>query len=366
MPGATQFLLRHRAASLALLLSAAIHAAMFVSVPKEIARAEEATAASYTATLDPLAPSVTLPAPAPPPGAAPGPRPAASRPARPRIAPPAPQIPDALAPLESTQLAALPEDPPPPPEPAREETAQPAPEKVALAQPAVPVPALQPMPFPAQSFPASVSIEYQLTSAFADGRATYRWEREGETYRITGEAAAEGFFTLFLEGRILQESRGTVTPSGLRPLAFSERKPGGPVEGLEFDWTARQVTFDRNGEKKTSALADNTVDWLSMIFQLAHAPPKGESFDLQVFTQRRMYRFHLKVLGVEEIEIPLGRVRALHLNHTDAANPKEVVDVWLGVEQHYLPVKLRFPAARNRLVVEQVATRLTMSEVPPR
>ncbi len=79
-----------------------------------------------------------------------------------------------------------------------------------------------------------------------------------------------------------------------------------------------------------------------------------------------MYRFHLRVLGVEEIEIPLGRVRALHLNHTDPANPKEIVDVWLGVDQHYLPVKLRFPAARNRLVVEQVATRLSMSEVPAR
>ena len=181
-------------------------------------------------------------------------------------------------------------------------------------------------------------------------------------FRLAFGAAAEGFFTLFLEGRIIQESRGTITATGLRPSSFSERKPGGPAEGLEFDWPAGQVTFDRNGERKTSALADNTVDWLSMIFQLAHAPPKGDSFPLQVFTQRRMYRFQLKVVGVEDIEIPLGRVRALHLNHTDPANPKEVVDVWLGVDQHYLPVKLRFPAAKNRLVVEQVATRLTMSE----
>jgi hypothetical protein len=34
------------------------------------------------------------------------------------------------------------------------------------------------------------------------------------------------------------------------------------------------------------------------------------------------------------------------------------VDVWLGVDQHYLPVKMRYPVARNRLVVEQVATRV--------
>jgi len=358
------FLHRYRATLLAVMVSAALHAAMFVSLPQQLSPEGETTGPAYTATLDPAAPTVVdAPAATPRPARVRSPHP------RSRIAPvsrPVAEIPDAIAALEPTRLeplAAAPEvlpapDPMPPPEP--------VPEKIALAQPVAPLAAPQPDPFPGQQFPASVSIDYQLTSAFADGRASYRWEREGDTYRISAEAAAEGFFTLFLEGRIVQESRGTVTSKGLRPLAFSERKPGGPVEGLEFDWPAGQVTFDRNGERKTSALADNTVDWLSMIFQLAHVPPKGESFDLQVFTQRRMYRFHLKVLGVEEIEIPLGRVRALHLNHTDAANPKEVVDVWLGVDQHYLPVKLRFPAARNRLVVEQVATRLTMSEAPPR
>lgn len=76
---------------------------------------------------------------------------------------------------------------------------------------------------------------------------------------------------------------------------------------------------------------------------------------MRVFTQRKLYQFKLKVLGVEDIEIPLGRVKALHLRHTDPKD-NEVVDVWLGVDQHYLPVKLRYPVARNRLVVEQSAT----------
>ena len=40
-----------------------------------------------------------------------------------------------------------------------------------------------------------------------------------------------------------------MTASGLRPERFSENKPGGPTEGLEFDWGGGQVTFDRNGEK---------------------------------------------------------------------------------------------------------------------
>jgi hypothetical protein len=149
-----------------------------------------------------------------------------------------------------------------------------------------------------------------------------------------------------------------VTGAGLRPERFTERRPNAPEEGLAFDWDGGKVTFERKGESKTSELTANTVDWLSMIFQLAHVPPSAESHEMQVYTQRRMYRFKLKVLGVEEIEIPLGRVRALHLRHEDPER-KENVDVWLGVDQHYLPVKLRYPVARNRLVVDQVATRVT-------
>ncbi len=92
-----------------------------------------------------------------------------------------------------------------------------------------------------------------------------------------------------------------------------------------------------------------------MIFQLAHAPPKGDTYDMRVFTQRRFYEFHLIVMGEEEIEIPLGKVRAQHLRHVDPED-HQAVDVWLGIDQHYLPVKLRYPVARNRLMVEQSAT----------
>ena len=33
--------------------------------------------------------------------------------------------------------------------------------------------------------------------------------------------------------------------------------------------------------------------------------------------------------------------------------------MWLGVDHHYLPVKLRYPVARNRFMVDQVATSIT-------
>ena len=346
-------------------ISALVHAVVLVGIPKRIPAIDEPAAAVYSATLEAavVPAAVVEPAPVAKPTPPPRPRRAPRKPAP----PPTPQMPSAQLVAEGppaepevvpgppavvAQAEPQPESPPP-------EPPAPEPEVVALAQPATPIPALEPPKFPVEALPARVSVSYRITSAFADGRATYEWEREGDNYRITGEAEAEGFFTLFLEGQLRQESRGTVTAGGLRPERFSENRPNHPPEGLEFDWEGSKVTFNRGGNRNTTPLKVNTVDWLSMIFQLAHVPPSAETLEMQVFTQRKMYQFRLQVLGIEEIEIPLGRVRALHLRHDDPGDNREAIDVWLGVEQHYLPVKLRFPVARNRLMVEQVATSVT-------
>jgi hypothetical protein len=341
---------RYRIVLLALLASAVLHAAVMIGVPQRMELADSQADAQYSATLEaPESPPVATPAPE-----APAPRPAPRR-STPRAKPrPLHEIAtieplEPVAPLASADVPAI--------EAMEEPRFAPEPEVVALAAPAAEA-AREPEPFPVDAIPADLAIDYRLTSAFAEGRAEYRWKRDGDSYRITGSAEAEGFFALFLEGQIVQESRGTITAGGLRPESFSEHKPGSPAEGLEFDWRAKTVVFDRNGSRKTSALEDNTVDWLSMIFQLAHRPPQGDSVAMKVFTQRKMYAFKLQVLGTETLEIPLGRVRALHLRHVDPDDNSEV-DVWLGVDQYYMPVKMRYPVAKNRLTVEQVATRLS-------
>ena len=336
---------RHRVLAAALALSLAAHAAIFAGIPGRLASGDTHDVASYSATLD-LAPA---PAAVLQPLAELAPLPRLRRLVRHAPLPPLAEAP-ALA-----QASAAPEpviDVPPELPPLEE------PQLLAMASPAAPLEDA-PAEFPVAALPANVSISYQITSAFADGRAVYSWEREGDSYRISADAEAEGLFTLFLEGQIHQESRGTVSALGLRPDSFVETRPNSAREGVEFDWRARQVKLFRGDNSKTSELRDNTVDWLSMIFQLAHVPPGGDSTDLQVFTQRKLYRFRLEVLGVEQIEIPIGSVRALHLRHTDPKDSREVVDVWLGLEQHNLPVKLRFPVARNRLIVEQVATEVS-------
>ena len=340
---------RYRFLAAAIAASAGLHAAVMVNIPARGDPIAEPDGPEYSATLDPAAQAVDA---APAPVVKPAPRPRVRRVA-PVIAP------ELLNPLGEEVIAEAPlATPLPEPQLVAPETAKP--EVVAMAQPAVPVKALEAPRFKSDALPNELSITYQLTSAMADGRAVYNWSRDGDEYRITGEAEAVGFFTLFLEGRVLQETRGKITPQGLRPERFTERKPSMATEGLEFDWDGGKVTFDRNNEKKTDALGGNIVDWLSMLFQTAaNPPPSSGEYSLDVLTQRKLYRFKLKVLGEEEIDIPLGKVRTLHLRHIDAKDETEVVDVWLGLEQSYLPVKLRYPVAKNRLMVDQVATRVS-------
>jgi hypothetical protein len=193
---------------------------------------------------------VSDPTPAPAPVAKPRP----PRPHRPHRAATFLPPESLLDPIDSDALAsalAQPVDEPviAAPEPAK-------PDIVAMAQPAVPVKALEAPKFKADSLPAELTVNYTLTSAMADGHAVYSWSRDGDNYRITGEAEAIGFFTLFLEGAS-SGSRGIVTPQGLRPRSSPSASP--PARG---DWSSTgfaHVTFDRHGEKKTEPLADNVV-----------------------------------------------------------------------------------------------------------
>ena len=351
----------YRPAAVALVASAVLHGVALVGYRAGLGAEGEPDLAglTYSATLEAPAPALEATvAQARPPAAKPRPRAKPKNEIRPE------ETVAMLPTVEQEPLASLPEEPPRPEPPPAAETpptnaeAPPKPEVVALAQPAVPL--APEIVFRADSLPSRLTISYALTSALVEGQAEYTWTRDGDRYEISGSAEASGFFTLFLEGRITQEASGTVTPEGLRPDRFAERRGDTPEEGLAFDWKARTVEFRRSDSNRTGVLTDTTVDWLSMIFQLAHLPPAKDGTALRVYTQRRLYEYRLQVVGQEELDLPFGRARTLHLRH-EGSKPEEAVDVWLGLDQHNLPVKLRYPVARGRLVVEQTATSVTGS-----
>jgi len=360
MPRAAALASRYRFLAVALAASAALHAALFATVPSP-PDAVEPVAQAFSAELLPpppaLAPVEVKPAPSP---AKPKHAPRVVRRVHrvpPKAPPPAPRLLTAMAPAADLPVVAA---------AAAQAPSAPPPEPIAFAEPIIPwMPAMppaapEPTPFPMDALPERLSIDYRLSTGPLTAHAVYRWRRKADTYHILGEGEATGLFRVFMDGTILQESEGTITTAGLRPERFLEKRSGADDEGLDFDWPRHEVTLERGESHKTMKLGDDTVDWLTMIFQLASVPPRadGASLDLHVFTQRKLYDFTLKVIGLEEIEIPLGKVRALHLRHVDPQDG-DVMDVWLGVDEHYLPVKMRYPVAKMKLMVEQSASRIS-------
>ena len=100
--------------------------------------------------------------------------------------------------------------------------------------------------FVPDALPAELTIAYSLTSAFADGQAEYSWKRDGDRYEISGSLQAVGFFTVFLEGRIDQESSGRVTAGRPAP---------GPVQRAARRYAARKASRSTGTRARWSSSA---------------------------------------------------------------------------------------------------------------
>jgi hypothetical protein len=77
-------------------------------------------------------------------------------------------------------------------------------------------------------------------SGFMIGDTTYRFEHSGDRYRISTVGQARGLAALIVRGKGKVESRGRITPTGLKPYEFAiERGSADKREVAFFDWDSR-------------------------------------------------------------------------------------------------------------------------------
>jgi hypothetical protein len=173
------------------------------------------------------------------------------------------------------------------------------------------------------------------------GRAEQVWKLDGERYTISSVAEASGLFSLFASGKFIQESRGEITPAGLRPANYRvERGKGGAdkTDTAQFDWTAMTLTLTSGGSKQTLKLPEGTQDLLSFMYQLAFAPPQSSAVKLRMTNGRKLDSYAYWVVE-EALETPMGVLNTLHLGKHREEGEKDT-EVWLAADYHYLPVKI--------------------------
>ncbi|WP_295006645.1 DUF3108 domain-containing protein [uncultured Dechloromonas sp.] len=236
-----------------------------------------------------------------------------------------------------------------PPAPAKPDV--PLPADVVTEKPATP-PAEPVKPL----LPASGVIRFAIlmgSQGFPVGRAEHRWEfTEDGHYHLYGMTETSGLVALFKTLRFENESHGKLVAGGLQPERYVTRKNGKDAnENADFDWPAAQVQLSRDGQVRP--VAPGTQDILSLNYHLAYLRQPESGASVGVVTGKKYERYALDSLGEEEVETPAGRFRTLHLR----AMTDSVTEIWLALDHHRLPVKIRFTDKKGD-VFEQIATEL--------
>jgi len=263
--------------------------------------------------------------------------------------PPAPQA-TAVKPRPKPRRAAAPVAPPVPEAPAATvadatpaEAPAPAAAPIAEAPPAEPVPppVVPAAPTPDKTLPPRVDLAYKVflgTQGFLIGEATYRFEHEGDRYRIATVAEARGLAALFIRGRGKIESRGLITPTGLRPLEFVvERGSSDRREVATFDWDANIVTLH---DDKTAPLEAPSFDPMTLMWQPYFTPPTAPRETLYLVTTRRVFNYTIEREGTETITWTHGDIETERW-HRKSEDGNVDAWFWLAPSMHYAMVKMR-------------------------
>ena len=258
--------------------------------------------------------------------------------------PPKPVKPIARQPIPPPPLAALPppesEAPPepvdprlPPADEATEEIPTVASEPEPLAAPP-PEEALPPL----SRLPRRITLDYRLSAGLASGQLTLLWVNEGDRYTITSVVSARGVARLAFSGQLVQTSRGRMTATGLQPEEFWDQRAQKRNQS-RFDYAAHLIQTDGSKGPRTSLLPAGTQDTQSLLFQIVLTAPPAADSEHALFNGKEVRNYRYRVMGEETLDTPLGPQRTLRIIRL-ADTKVERFEIWLAVDQHYLPVKL--------------------------
>ena len=317
---------RVRPWGLALVGSLLVHACLFAGLTWELPQGSSPIA---TPPIEMRLIAVAKPLAAPPP-VAPTPQPRQA--VRPTPRPPVTPVPESAA-----ASAAEPKI-----EPA---VASPVPEAAAAAEPVAhpepaPTPPAAPAPPPLNPLPPRLDLRYRLSYGVASGEQTLVWVNEGEHYTLTSVATASGLAGIFYRGQFVQTSRGRIAPTGLQPEEFWDQR-GSKHSRATFDVAQGLLVLTPDkGAARHFSYQGEVQDVLSLFFQFAlTAPPSGGQLTYNVFNGKKLRTYRYDVQGEVLLDTRLGALRTLRL--TRAGSGDGQFEIWLAIDRHYLPVRVR-------------------------
>lgn len=199
--------------------------------------------------------------------------------------------------------------------------------------------------------PAVGEARYKLRMGIVSGELTLSWKFSEGRYRLDSFAQGSGLFAI--AGSYVQISEGEVAATGLRPNMYS-RERRNKKDTAEFNWNENSVRFTDKGGSHSEALPAGVQDLLSLLFQLAFVPPLAEKLSVIVSNGRKLENYAFERAGEEVLDLQGGKFHTVKI--VKARNgDDETMEVWLALEHHYLPVKIRVTDKKGS-VIEQTLT----------
>lgn len=199
--------------------------------------------------------------------------------------------------------------------------------------------------------PVRIEMVFDLHYGIAGGEQKLVWESEGGSYTLTSTAVATGLAGVFYRGRFEQTSQGRISPQGLLPQTFVDRR-GDRVARATLDPEAGRIQLTTaTGETRQMEGRPGLQDVLSLVFQLALTGPSAGEQRVAVFNGRALREYTFELRGVKTLETVLGAMDTLHVARI--ARPGERFEIWLAVDRFYLPVRMvRSDDKGNEMVLQ--------------
>ena len=206
---------------------------------------------------------------------------------------------------------------------------------------------------------AYIEMDFDLRRNADRGKAhiSYKQRPDG-TYTLSNVAEAKGLMSLFLSGQLVQTSEGIVTTNGLQPVQYVYQfgKKADKSQRATFDWQAGQLNLENSKRSVSVALPDGTQDLLSFMFQFMFEPPL-DKMQLSITNGKKLRSYAYTFEGEDQLHTKIGNLRTMHIGRS-TGDGDEKTELWLAVDLHYLPVKIR-QTEKDGSVIEQIVTSLS-------
>jgi hypothetical protein len=192
------------------------------------------------------------------------------------------------------------------------------------------------------SLPANATLSYDVKGKakgfdYAAG-GTLTWQQTGNAYEARLEISA------FLLGSFQYTSTGLITPQGLVPERFVDRRRSKEKTAV-FDRTAGVIRY--SAKTPDVVIQPGAQDQLSVMLQLAgllntrEKLVEGQVISVPVSngTDAEVWRFEIGAL--ENLRLPVGEVPARRLIRQPRKPNDKTVEVWLSPDLGRLPVRMR-------------------------